>query len=462
MEGEDGCDAQGKRLPVRQQGSKTLAGPLTVRPEQFHDYGEKGKKVYRYELPSVGEKKTVLSAELWILPGRSMSAEDDEYAVSVSMEEDGVSVATAEEQGKGRFVTRFIKTPEGYKTEASTGGTEFRIEGEILLIGREQEPGEFSFEITEDGQMLSKAKNAADGGIAFPPVLFTELDAGEHRLLIQQEAGTRPDLDYDLSQIEADVIVTDNEGEIEAELVRLVKNGEEVSAARFENRMALTDFKITNLWQGGNEGHIELVLYANGEPLKKQPEYTVEGAEYTYHDLPVYDENGNRIVYSARELYVDDYMAIYVNTGEFAARTKMLYNGGTVINRKVSDFIFSLQITGGRIPSNLTFTLYCNGRIYYTKTQPDKDEHGRYVYRNLPIHVAGKPAVYTVAVNEVPGAVILYPEAEKKETEAFGAGNGDTIRIWIAPATGERTNTCTFLLAASIFGLWLIGKKRLA
>ena len=462
LTGENESDAQGKQLPVRQQGNRTLAGPLTVSPGQFHEYGEKGKRVYRYQLPSDDGRKTVLNAELWMLPGESMRPDDDEYAVSVSIEEDGISMASTEEQGSGWFVTRFRKTQDGYETDALERSAELKINGEILLIGRELEDKEFLFTITEDEQVLATAKNTADGSFAFPPILFTKMDAGQHRLVVRQEPGTIPGMDYDLSEIEADVVVTDNDGEIGAGLLRLKRNGSDISDVHFENRLGLLDFRITNLWQGGNEGKVEFVLYANGVRMKKQPEYTVDGAVYTYHDLPVYDENGNRIVYSARELYVDDYMAIYVNKGEYAARTKMLYNGGTVINRKVKDFVFSLQTTGGRIDSDITFTLYCNGRPYYTQTQPEKDGLGRYIYRHLPIHVAGKPAVYTVVVNGIRGAVILYPQTEKEGTKAFGAGDGGTIHIWFAPATGEKTGRFPLLLAASLFGLWLLRKKRLA
>ena len=216
-----------------------------------------------------------------------------------------------------------------------------------------------------------------------------------------------------------------------------------------------------NLWQGGNEGQIELVLYANGERLKKQPEYAVDGATYTYYDLPVYDENGNRIVYSARELYVDDYMAVYVNTGEYASRTHMLYNGGTVINRKVKDFTFSVQIGGGGKRPDLTFSLYCNGRPYYTETQPERDEYGRYVYRHLPVKVRGEPAVYTVVVNEMPGVAVVYEGADPAGG-AVGAAEGGRIRVWCAPATGDRQSAPLWPLFLSVAGLLILRKRRTA
>ncbi len=461
LQGEEDSEAEGRALQLRRQRGRVLAGPLTVGASAFCEYGEKAKKTYRFSMPSAEGKEETLTAEVWMLPGSSMKAEDDVFCMNVSVEDGGEEVASASEQGSGSFLVRFARDGEEMRAAASSGGTELRLNGEVMLTGRGMKEGEFAFTVWDDGEIVARAENAGDGTLRFSPILFTPEDAGEHTLRVRQEEGENRDVTYDASEIEAEVFVGDAEGRAEARVTGLSKGGEAIGAIRFENRYALTDFKVYNLWQGGNEGQIELVLYANGERLKKQPEYAVDGATYTYYDLPVYDENGNRIVYSARELYVDDYMAVYVNTGEYASRTHMLYNGGTVINRKVKDFTFSVQIGGGGKRPDLTFTLYCNGRPYYTETQPERDEYGRYVYRHLPVKVRGEPAVYTVVVNEMPGVAVVYEGADPAGG-AVGAAEGGRIRVWCAPATGDGQCAPLWPLLLCTAGLLILRKRRTA
>ena len=83
-------------------------------------------------------------------------------------------------------------------------------------------------------------------------------------------------------------------------------------------------------------GPITLHLFANGEPV--EADFSRMSNRYTAENLPVYDYNGNAIVYTATEEYMDGYLTSYVNYGTYAEETRFLYDGGTVINREVVEF----------------------------------------------------------------------------------------------------------------------------
>ena len=169
----------------------------------------------------------------------------------------------------------------------------------------------------------------------------------------------------------------------------------------------------------------------------------------------MFDEYGKVIEYSARELYVDQYMAMYVNTGEYGGRTKMLYNGGTVINRKVTELAFSLVDPGGKRIENadVLFTLFCNGVEYYVNTQPERDEYGRYVYRRLPAHVDGKDAVYTVKVRSFPGYLVSYVNRGEHAGEKDSVFNDGTAVGRKVPHTGYSIRGWMIALFGSLTGM---------
>ena len=73
----------------------------------------------------------------------------------------------------------------------------------------------------------------------------------------------------------------------------------------FVNTLVTTKFTVTKEWQGGDGGAITLTLYANGQKLDPQPAYTRDGDTYTYTGLPKYDIQGQTIVYSAKERYME-------------------------------------------------------------------------------------------------------------------------------------------------------------
>ena len=231
--------------------------------------------------------------------------------------------------------------------------------------------------------------------------------------------------------------------------------------AAFVNRLITTMFKVRKEWQGGDGGSIILTLYANGEKLEDQPAYTQEGDMYYYTGLPMYDEDGDEIIYSAKEKYVDGFLTIYKNVEPYAEETKAIYNGGTIINKAITTIkvqkVWSGLAEGAEMPE-ITLILHCNGEVYDRKT-PDPDEDGWYVYGNLPVFVNGERAVYSVTEEPMEGCSTIYTNNGEEGDCAY---NGGTITNIVVPKTGDETPVELWMtgLLLSVAAIVLIGKKR--
>jgi len=243
----------------------------------------------------------------------------------------------------------------------------------------------------------------------------------------------------------------------------LAENANEVS---FVNKFKTTMFMVKKSWQGGGGGAIELTLYANGEKLEPQPVYTREDNTYLYTDLPMYDEQEQLIVYSAKEKYVDGFLTIYKNVAPYADETKAIYDGGTIINKVIVKADFSVKkewsgLTEGETAPEITLVLYCNGVATDIET-PKPDRNGWYKYYDLPGEVDGVKAVYTVKEQAVDGYVTSYKLADG--TYAEYADNGGTITNAKIPQTGDETPLALWLtlMGTSAAMLMLLQKRRKA
>ncbi len=228
------------------------------------------------------------------------------------------------------------------------------------------------------------------------------------------------------------------------------------------NRYASTDFSVTKIWEGGYGGEIDLTLHANGERVSPQPDYERLDDVYRWENLPKYDENGEEIVYSATERYMDGYMTIYKNYGDYADKTKEVYDGGEIINRKVTSVYVRKVWSGledGEEAPEITLTLYCNGEKVDKKT-PEPDEYGWYRYYNLPVTKNGQTAVYTVAEEPLEGYIVTYQTASGEDAEI--AHNGDTIINTRVPETGDSAPLALWaiMLIVSAAALVVIKRRR--
>lgn len=233
------------------------------------------------------------------------------------------------------------------------------------------------------------------------------------------------------------------------------------NSAAFVNTLITTSFSVKKEWQGEYGGSIILTLYADGEKLTRQPACEQSGNVYTYTDLPMYNENGRMIIYSAKEKYMDGYLTIYDNVKPFEEVTDFIHNGGTIINRSAMDFKVQKVWTGleeGETSPEITLVLYCNGEVYDRET-PEPDEYGWYKYYNLPIFVNGERAEYSVVEETLDGYATTYTNNGK---EGECACNGGVITNHKLPETGDNAPLMqwTAMLGASAAALLMLVCRR--
>ncbi|MBR5302662.1 MAG: Cna B-type domain-containing protein, partial [Clostridia bacterium] len=234
----------------------------------------------------------------------------------------------------------------------------------------------------------------------------------------------------------------------------------------FVNIMETTTFSVTKVWDDGRSDDIQLTLYANGERMDPQPAYTRQGSMYVYDNLPWYDENGEVIVYSAKEKGIEGYLTIYNNIDPYKDVTKFIHDGGTIINRPEQVKELSFQIRkiwnnmNGEEPPKIELKLYCNG-VEMNKPTPKPDRNGWYKYYNLPKVVNGQPAVYTVLEVPLSGFATFYEDENGIRIE-YGV-NGGTIVNSKLPETGDSQSVAMWMLMLSIsLGSVLLMMKRKA
>ena len=219
----------------------------------------------------------------------------------------------------------------------------------------------------------------------------------------------------------------------------------------FVNDVEATSFRVTKIWEGGQDSDIVLTLYADGMKLNPQPAYIREGSDYVYNNLPMYSETGEFIVYSAKEKGVEGYITIYNNIFPYADVTRSIHDGGTIINRPAKELSFKVQkvwngLEPGETPPAIVLTLYCNGVKMNTAT-PSPDGSGWYKYYNLPKLVDGKPAVYTVIEEPVTGFAAHYEDANGLKAE-YGVNGGRIINTRI-PKTGDDSSLALWMILMS-------------
>lgn len=238
----------------------------------------------------------------------------------------------------------------------------------------------------------------------------------------------------------------------------------------FINTVEVTTFSVTKVWEGTDLGEITLTLYADGKQITPQPEVTREGDKYTYYNLPKYNEEGEEIVYSAKERGIDGYIRIYNNVEPYQDVTSSVHDGGTIINREIQEEVHELSFkihkvwTGveatEEIPA-ITLTLYCNGEKLDVPT-PKPDSEGWYRYYDLPKTVNGQIAVYTVVEEPIPGYTVTYKTASGEVVEE-GVNGGEIINAKI-PQTGDPATLGLWLalMGASAVLLTMLQRRRKA
>ena len=163
---------------------------------------------------------------------------------------------------------------------------------------------------------------------------------------------------------------------------------------------------------------------------------------------------------------MEGYKTMYVNRAPNEDVTKVLHNGGTVINKKIVEASFKVQkvwsgLAEGEEAPDITLILYCNGEVVDYPT-PDPDKDGWYKYYDLPKFAGEEPAVYTVKEEAITGFTTVYTLANGEIAEH--ADNGGTITNAKLPVTGDESNIglwlSTMVLSAGAIVLLLRRKKQ--
>ena len=240
--------------------------------------------------------------------------------------------------------------------------------------------------------------------------------------------------------------------------IRLTVEALEMPAA-FVNKMVTTGFEVTKIWQDGNEGAISLTLYANGQKMEPQPACNRSGDTYTYAGLPMYDVKGNPILYAAKERPVSGYITIYKNVAPYESESSFIYDGGTIINRAVTQIAVRKVWTGmdkNEKRPEITLTLYRNGKVVNRK--PKLDANGWYHFYNLPI----SSGPYYVVETPVNGFMTTYQNVGGYANVEDRAYDGGTITNSKLPQTGDESHIERYiaLLLISLVALLGYGMKK--
>ena len=173
----------------------------------------------------------------------------------------------------------------------------------------------------------------------------------------------------------------------------------------------------------------------------------------------MYDAKGNPIQYAAKERPVSGYMTIYKNVAPYESKSSFIYDGGTIINRAVTQIAVRKVWKGmdeGEKRPDITLTLYCNGKVVNRK--PKLDTNGWHHSYNLPI--SSEP--YYAVETPVSGFMTLYQNVGGYANVEDRAYDGGTITNSKLPKTGDGSHIERYmaLLVISLVALLGYGIKK--
>lgn len=378
------------------------------------------------------------------------------------LEGDTADKVYAEDDIKAMVIDRNVTFNASYTYEATGSLT---LEAAKTVNGKTPtEAQKYDFELKSGANTpaVSQTKQNDGGTVTFDAIRYTLADVGKTYTYTVRE--TTPDsADMKTDKTVYTVTVTNiadrGDGQLSASVIYNdgTKNVDEMV---FRNeQVATTGFKVTKVWQDGNEGAISLTLYANGRKLEPQPACNRSGDTYTYTGLPMYDAKGNPILYAAKERPVSGYMTIYKNVAPYESESSFIYDGGTIINRAVTQIAVRKVWKGmdeGEKRPDITLTLYCNGKAVNRK--PKLGANGWYHFYNLPI--SSEP--YYVVETPVSGFMTLYQNVGGYANVEDRAYDGGTITNSKLPKTGDENHIERYvaLLLISLVALYGYGMRK--
>lgn len=225
-------------LPEQTTVMNDAAGNIAFGAIKFTKPGE-----YHYTITESGN-----------MAGVTNDSEPKNFTVTVKDNGDGTMTATASK------IDGFVNT---YTVQSTDYSVTTDVSIAKKLEGRALKAGEFTFQLIEGKKVVSEGINDADGNVTFKSINYTSADLGEHAYKVREVAGKAGGVNYDKSEYDVTVSVTDNHNG------RLSAKASSDGAIEFKNSYAAeptsVSFSATKVLDGAElkDGQFSFVLKDN-------------------------------------------------------------------------------------------------------------------------------------------------------------------------------------------------------
>lgn len=222
-------------LPEQTTVMNDAAGNIVFGAIKFTKPGE-----YHYTITESGN-----------MAGVTNDSEPKNFTVTVKDNGDGTMTATASK------IDGFVNT---YTVQSTDYSVTTDVSIAKKLEGRALKAGEFTFQLIEGKKVVSEGINDADGNVTFKSINYTSADLGEHAYKVREVAGKAGGVNYDKSEYDVTVSVTDNHNG------RLSAKASSDGAIEFKNSYAAeptsVSFSATKVLDGAElkDGQFSFVL----------------------------------------------------------------------------------------------------------------------------------------------------------------------------------------------------------
>lgn len=322
---------------------------------------------------------------------------------------------------------------------AYAADTNVSVYGQIVINDLPAGPNEealFTVELL-DSDMLPvidetgvpvQAVNSADGSF----VVKTKTDLSEEKSFYLREiydAGLAQTYILDIEPHPVTVASDGNGGFVASPDPVMIRN---------RTRTSLT---VHQRWEGPEPAPdgITPALYADGVLQKNRIPIRNENT-YTFADLPLTDENGKRITWSAKGQPPAGCSVLYSNTGEWSSRTDAAYDQGVIlIFRSVKAVIYIEWRGTSNPPNSVTLDIYRDGKMFLSqKETPQRD--GSISFLLHEYNQNGEKSVYSFVERPISGYNTRYSNPAPYENERGKVYDGGKIintLEWNPPPTGD-------------------------
>ena len=224
------------------------------------------------------------------------------------------------------IVTDFSKVKMGQTVSNTVGGNTVKTkktDGALTLTAHKsvdgEHPGQRTFEfqlLDANGTVLQTKRNDEDGTVSFDPIYYTGRDGGRtFTYRVRESTDHRPKgyvFDDSVYTVTVTPIDTDNDHEFEC-VPTISRDGSPVDAISFDNATTRTQVFVSEKLIGMSAGSRTVYLLANGKETGRS--VTLNAAndwEASFANLPEYDENGVKIIYTIRQEALDGH-ALHVS-----------------------------------------------------------------------------------------------------------------------------------------------------